>query len=113
MEVGRYVRWHLNRRPTQIVGDPERKTRDFVHVSDVVWAFLLMADRGDPGEVLNVGSAEEVSMRQLAELIGGATGREPAVDKVTGIDDDTYRLVADISKINTLGYAPRVLPAEE
>ncbi len=36
VEVSRYLRWHLNGRPIQIVGDVDRKTRDFVHVSEVV-----------------------------------------------------------------------------
>ena len=33
VEVSRYVRWHLNRQPVQVIGDVRRKTRDFVHVS--------------------------------------------------------------------------------
>ena len=35
VEVGRFLRWHLNELPIQVVGDIDRKTRDFVHVSDL------------------------------------------------------------------------------
>ena len=112
VEVARYVRWHLNGKPIQIVGDPDRKTRDFVHVSDVVQGLLLTADRAPVGEVLNLGSGEEVTMRELADVIGSVTGRPAVIDAIPEITDDTYRLVGDVSKIRSLGYAPRVSLAE-
>lgn len=106
VEVGRYLRWHLNDQPIQIVGDLDRKTRDFVHVSDLVAGLLVIADRARTGEVFNIGSGQEISMRQLVETIGAATGREPDLRVISEIEDDTYRLVADISKLKELGYRP-------
>lgn len=108
VEVGRYLRWHLNNQPIQIIGDPDRKTRDFVHVDDLVAGLLTIADRASLGEVFNIGSGQEISMRQLVDTIGAATGREPAVQVISEITDDTYRLVADISKLTGLGYRPVV-----
>jgi nucleoside-diphosphate-sugar epimerase len=112
VEVSRYLRWHLNEKPIQIIGDIDRKTRDFVHVNDVVQGLLLLADRAPVGEVYNLGSGEEVTMRQLTEVIGSATGRPAAVDVIPDITEDTYRLVGDISKLKSLGYAPRVSLAD-
>jgi len=106
VEVGRYLRWHLNDQPIQIVGDLDRKTRDFVHVSDLVAGLLVIADRARTGEVFNIGSGQEISMRRLVETIGAATGRAPALRVIPEITDDTYRLVADISKLEELGYRP-------
>jgi GDP-4-dehydro-6-deoxy-D-mannose reductase len=40
--------------------------RDYLHVSDVVTAYLLLAERGVPGEVYNVCSGVGVTVRQLA-----------------------------------------------
>ena len=108
VEPSRYLRWHLNGGPIQIVGDPDRKTRDFVHVSDLVASLLLLARAGVPGEAYNAGSGEEVSMRQLAEAIGEATHSEPQIETIPEIGDDTYRLVADISKLKALGYEPKM-----
>ena len=42
-------------------------------------------------------------MRQLADIIGSATGRPAEIEAITGITEDTYRHVADISKIRSLG----------
>ncbi|MGH8932284.1 MAG: NAD-dependent epimerase/dehydratase family protein [Egibacteraceae bacterium] len=106
VEPGRYLRWHLNERPIQIIGDPDKKTRDFVHVSDLVAGLLAIADRAEVGQVFNVGSGQEISMRQLAETIGDATGRQPTLNVISEITDDTYRLVGDISKLEALGYHP-------
>jgi UDP-glucose 4-epimerase len=108
VEVSRFLRWHLNGLPIRIVGDVDRKTRDFVHVRDLVAGLLLIADRAEPGEVFNIGSGEEVSMRRLTDIIGEATDRQPVIEAIPEIMEDTYRLVADIRKLQSLGYTPRV-----
>jgi len=112
VEVARYLRWHLNGRPVEVVGDPDRKTRDFVHVSDVVSALVLIADRAPAGEVYNIGSGEEASMRELVDIIGAATGRPAVVRELGDVTEDTYRLVGDVSKLRGLGYVPRTALAE-
>ena len=43
--------------------------RDFLHVDDVVTAYILLAERGRVGEVYNVCSGVGVSVRQLAERV--------------------------------------------
>ena len=61
-----------------IYGDGTQ-TRDYVYVGDVVAAFLAAADRGRPG-TWNIGTGVEVSVLELARIIGEAAGRpaEPA-----------------------------------
>jgi UDP-glucose 4-epimerase len=59
-------------RPT-IFGDGTQ-TRDYVYVADAVAAFLAAADRHRPG-TWNIGTATEVSVLDLAEVIGEVTGR--------------------------------------
>jgi UDP-glucose 4-epimerase len=108
VEVSRYLRWHLNQQPIQIVGDMKHKTRDFVHVRDLVQGLLVIADKAAAGEVFNIGSGEEISMEQLVDVIGQVTGRAPGVHQISQITMDTYRLVANIDKLRSLGYAPRV-----
>lgn len=108
VEVGRYLRWHLNNQPIRIVGDIDRKTRDFVHVSDVVRGLILIADHGETGEIFNLGSGEETSMRQLTDIISLVTDRKATIDVLSHITEDTYRLVSDTAKIKSMGYLPEV-----
>lgn len=108
VEVSRYLRWHLNGRPIQIVGDPDRKTRDFVHVNDVVQGLILLADRGNAGEIYNLGSGDEVTMQQLTDVIGSVNGGRATVKLLLQITEDTYRLVSDISKARSHGYTPKM-----
>jgi UDP-glucose 4-epimerase len=61
-----------------IYGDG-RQTRDYVYVGDAVGAFLAAADCGRPG-TWNIGTGTEVSVLELARIIGEVSGR--AVDPV-------------------------------
>jgi UDP-glucose 4-epimerase len=107
-EVSQFLRWHLNGRAIPVVGDIDRKTRDFLHVADLVGALLTLADRGEDGETYNIGSGTEVSMRELGDAVTTATGRPATLEPDPTVLEDSFRLVADISRLRALGFRPRV-----
>ncbi|MGW2256789.1 NAD-dependent epimerase/dehydratase family protein [Streptomyces sp. NPDC001780] len=107
-EVSQFLRWQLNERPIPVVGDIDRKTRDFVHVHDVCRALVALAVRGAEGEIYNIGSGTEVSMRALAVAVADVTGRPARLEADDRSLADSFALVADISKLSALGFAPRV-----
>ncbi len=97
-----------DRRPT-IFGDGT-KTRDYVHVDDIVRANLLVAGEGEAaGRVFNLGLGREVSDRQIFELVRSAVGAtvEPILaDKRPGEID---RICLDSSRARAdLGWEPTV-----
>ena len=56
-------------------------TREFLYVEDCAEAFVLAAERYDGAEPVNVGTGEEISIRELAELVAeltGFDGRDPS-----------------------------------
>jgi UDP-glucose 4-epimerase len=108
VEPTRFIRWALNDDAIPVVGDPDRKIRDFVSVHDLARGLLVIADKGQAGQAYNVGSGEEISMTQLVRTIGQITERKVRIHAIPEITDDTYRLVADISKIRSLGYNPQI-----
>ncbi|MGK5627494.1 NAD-dependent epimerase/dehydratase family protein [Streptomyces sp. URMC 123] len=107
-EVSQFLRWQLNERPIPVVGDIDRKTRDFIHVTDLCAALITLAESGAEGEIYNLGSGQEVSLRALAEAVGRATGAPALLEADAGRLDDSFRLVADVSKLRGLGFEPRV-----
>jgi UDP-glucose 4-epimerase len=107
-EVSQFLRWHLNGLPIPVVGDLDRKTRDFIHVHDLVNALLTIASQGRNGDIYNLGSGTETSMRQLIEAIADATGRPARVDADPTIEDDSFRCVANISRLRGIGFQPRI-----
>lgn len=69
-----FNRQSLNKEPLTITGDG-KQTRDFIHVSDIADAnFEAMTNpKVGHGEVINIGSGQQHSVLEVAELIGGNT----------------------------------------
>ena len=96
----------LNKQPLTIVGDGEQ-TRDFTFVSDVVDAFLTVADSDRTG-VYNVGSGKPVSVNELVRLLGSPPSVH--IPKRPGEPDCTW---ADITRIRAdFGWEPKVAFAD-
>jgi len=111
----------LSGQEIEIHGDG-RQTRSFTYVSDTVRGIILaMECEQAPGEVFNIGSEEEISILDLAHLIGRLAGgpREPRLRFIPYSSigkapyEDVRRRVPDTTKARTvLGFSCRV-PLEE
>jgi len=90
-----------------IYGDGTQ-TRDYVYVADAVAAFLAAADRGRPG-IWNIGTGVEVSVLQLARLIGTTAGRRVDPEFAPARPGELQRsaLAADWARLD-LGWTPSV-----
>jgi UDP-glucose 4-epimerase len=89
-----------------VFGDGEQ-TRDFVSVKDVVQANLLAAESSASG-VFNVGNGDKVSLNDLIRVILMAMNRndiKPLYE--ASRPGDIMHSLADISKIESLGYIPK------
>ena len=63
-------------------------SRDFIYVDDIVEGLMLCALRGDPGEVYNLASGVETTIKDLAELINKLTDNSSPVKYLPGRDWD-------------------------
>ena len=77
--IGRFLKQRKENLPMTITGDGEQ-TRDFTHVKDVARANVLAAksDKVGNGGVINIGAGKNVSIKRVAELIGGPIQFIPA-----------------------------------
>jgi UDP-glucose 4-epimerase len=108
MVVPTFVRQALAAQPLSVFGTGDQ-TRCFCHVSDVTRAIhsLCLSDAA-VGEVVNVGSVEEISIRNLAERVRQLTTSSSTIQTVSYDDayeagfEDMLRRVPDIGKVERL-----------
>jgi len=86
------------------------QTRDYVYVDDVVNALVAAATvQGMNGEVINVGSGKETSVRELARQVIDITGGKPEEVYNPRVSSGVLRMCADISKAKReLNYVPLI-----
>jgi UDP-glucose 4-epimerase len=114
MVIPNFVRQALAGKAITVFGDGTQ-SRSFCHVADVVGALLkLVAEPKAVGEVINIGNAHEVTIRQLAERVRDLSGSKSPI-KLVPYDEayesgfeDMPRRVPDLTKVQGLiGYQPR------
>ena len=107
MAISNFVSRCMNDKPPVVYGDGTQ-TRDFTYIQDVVDANLTLLESGlVDGEVLNIGSSDNIEIRTLATEIRDllAPGLELEYDE--RYDADAEHTHADVSKANELlGYSP-------
>lgn len=114
MVIPRFIKQALSNIPITVFGDGSQ-TRCFVHVKDIVDGIInLIKEEKAYGDVFNMGSEEEITIKELAAMIKEMTGSSSDITFINpqniyskGFEDMTRR-VPDISKIRELtGFSPR------
>lgn len=86
-------------------GNPRR---EFLHVDDMAAAVLHLLDFYDGPSQVNVGTGEDVTIRELAELVAEAVGYEGVIEWDTSKPDGTPRKLLDVSMLTRSGWAPKI-----
>ena len=82
--------------------------REFLHVDDLAEAcFTCMKDYNSP-EPINVGTGEDVTIKQLAETIAKTVGYDDIINWDTSKPNGTPRKVLNVDKIKSLGWEPSI-----
>jgi GDP-L-fucose synthase len=81
--------------------------REFLYVDDLAAACLFLMKRYSAEEIINVGSGQEVSIAELAQLVAEVTGFTGAIRFNENMPDGTPRKLLDMSKLTGLGFTPR------
>ena len=93
--------------PFSIQGDGSQ-TRAFIHIDDMVDGILLLLDRGEHLNIYHVGNPVEIAMGQLAKKVVSYFNREIDLKSEPLPKGSTPRRCPDISKIEKLGFSPKV-----
>jgi GDP-L-fucose synthase len=78
--------------------------REFLHVDDLAKAVLVCLEKYDDSQQINIGSGDEISIKDLGQKIANLTGFAGKVVWDSNRPDGTPRKVLDSTKINKLGW---------
>jgi len=78
--------------------------REFLHVDDLAKAVLVCLEKYDDSQQINIGSGDEISIKDLGQKIANLTGFTGKVVWDSNRPDGTPRKVLDSTKINKLGW---------
>jgi GDP-L-fucose synthase len=79
-----------------------------LYVDDFAAAALRVMECYDNPATLNVGTGEDVTIRELAQLMKEVVGYDGDIRFDTSKPDGTPRKVLDVSKMKSLGWSPQV-----
>ncbi|MFN9811667.1 MAG: GDP-L-fucose synthase family protein [Deltaproteobacteria bacterium] len=82
--------------------------REFLHVDDLADACVHLVERYDDAEIVNVGTGEDVSIRELADLVRDVVGYAGDIVQDTSKPDGTPRKLLDVGKLHALGWRARI-----
>jgi GDP-L-fucose synthase len=87
-----------------VVWGSGKPRREFLHVDDLAAACVFLLENYDSPEIINVGCGEDISIRELAELICDVVGFQGDLTWDTNQPDGTPRKLLDVSKLHELGW---------
>ena len=94
--------------PTVTVWGSGTPKREFLYVDDLADACLHLLVNYKGEEFFNIGCGEDLTIRELAELIGKVVGFEGQLVLDATKKDGTMRKLLDISRIKATGWSPKV-----
>lgn len=98
----------VNHQPTVEVWGTGTPLREFIYVDDMADACIFLMENYDGEQHVNIGTGEEVSIRQLAETVKEVVGFEGDLIFNTNMPDGTPRKLTTVDKLHALGWKHKV-----
>lgn len=86
--------------------------REFLHVDDLAQACLFLMASYDSPEILNVGAGKDISIAELANVVGEAVGYYGPVEFDSSRPDGTPRKLLDVTRLTEFGWRPQIALAD-
>ena len=88
-------------------GDGSPK-REFLHVDDLAEALVVCMDKYNSDDIINIGTGEDVTIKELAETIIDVVGYKNDYEWDTSKPNGTPRKVLNVDKMKSLGWEPKI-----
>ena len=106
--IRRIILANKNNEPTVTIWGTGTPRREFMHVDDLADACFFLLQNYNEADILNIGWGEDVSIKEIAELIAAEVGYKGSLVFDTTKPDGTPRKLMDTTKINNLGWKPSI-----
>ena len=97
-----------NNEPNVTIWGTGTPRREFLHVDDLADACVFLMNNYNKSETINVGTGEDISIKDLALLIKKITGFKGDLEWDSSMPDGTYRKLLDVSKIHNLQWKAKI-----
>jgi GDP-L-fucose synthase len=94
--------------PTVTLWGTGAPRREFLHVDDLAQACLLLLQKYDSHETINVGLGDDMPIKELAETVAEVVGFEGTLEWDSSKPDGMPRKLLDTARINELGWFPTI-----
>ncbi|HTT08218.1 MAG TPA: GDP-L-fucose synthase [Gammaproteobacteria bacterium] len=106
--IRKFHEGRVNDAPTVTLWGTGTPLREFLHVDDCAAACLFLMEHYDDPEIINIGTGEEISIRDLALLIKDVVGYGGGIVYDASKPDGTPRKLSDAARIFNLGWRPKI-----
>jgi len=90
-----------------VVWGSGKPRREFLFVDDLAEAAVMLMQRYDDGEIINIGCGTDATIAEIASTVAEVTGFSGEIRFDTSMPDGTPQKLLDIAPIRKLGWAPR------
>ncbi|MEJ5283481.1 MAG: GDP-L-fucose synthase [Brevinematia bacterium] len=97
----------INNKPEVEIWGTGSPRREFLYIDDLANALLFLMENYSDSIHINVGTGEDVTIAELAELIKKITGYNGKIVYDTSKPDGTPRKLLDVSRLNSLAWRPK------
>jgi GDP-L-fucose synthase len=102
--IRRFHEAKLSGSPEVVVWGTGQPRREFVHVDDLAIAAVFFMQTYDGSEIVNIGTGDDVTIRELAQMIAEVTGYQGRLRFDSSRPDGTPRKLLDVSRATELGW---------
>ena len=106
--IRRFVEAAENAADTVTLWGTGAPLREFLHVDDLARAVVLASEKYDSSLQLNIGTGEDLSIKELAQKVALAAGFSGKIEWDAAKPDGTPRKVLDVARIKALGWNPTI-----
>lgn len=106
--IRKFVEAKKNNAPSVVLWGTGTPRREFLYVDDMADACIHLMNSYDGSEFVNIGTGEEVTIVQLAEIIKSEVGFNGKLEFDSTKPDGTPRKLLDVSKLHGLGWKAKV-----